>query len=110
MANLKSNFILAIAILIRRNLEIPLKSYRSQYPVIAIVGPRQSGKTTLAREFFKDYAYVSLENLDLRFTVNELISGVLDTSLETILEIKKQNDVYFQCMDIDTFIFKGMYP
>lgn len=52
--------------MIRRNLEIPLKKYIKQYPVIAIVGPRQSGKTTLTKEFFKNYAYVSLENLDIR--------------------------------------------
>lgn len=37
-----------------------------QYPVLTIVGPRQSGKTTLSRQVFKDYAYVSLENLDDR--------------------------------------------
>lgn len=30
-------------------------------PVIAILGPRQSGKTTLAREVFKNHRYVSLE-------------------------------------------------
>jgi len=52
--------------MIRRNLEIPLKKYQKQYPVIAIAGPRQSGKTTLAKEFFKNYTYVSLENLDIR--------------------------------------------
>jgi predicted AAA+ superfamily ATPase len=31
-------------------------------PVIAILGPRQSGKTTLARAVFNKHAYVSLEN------------------------------------------------
>lgn len=34
--------------------------------MIVIVGPRQSGKTTLARFIFKDHRYVSLENLDTR--------------------------------------------
>lgn len=37
-----------------------------QYPVLTIVGPRQSGKTTLCRKAFKNYAYVSLENLEDR--------------------------------------------
>jgi predicted AAA+ superfamily ATPase len=32
--------------------------------VIAVTGPRQSGKTTLARALFADKAYVSLENPD----------------------------------------------
>ncbi len=35
--------------MIPRNLELPIHKYKSQYPVIAIVGPRQSGKTTLAQ-------------------------------------------------------------
>jgi predicted AAA+ superfamily ATPase len=33
-----------------------------QYPVVTICGPRQSGKTTLARHLFPTYDYVSLEN------------------------------------------------
>jgi predicted AAA+ superfamily ATPase len=35
-------------------------------PVIAIVGPRQSGKTTLAQATFKKHRYVSLEDLKNR--------------------------------------------
>ncbi len=36
------------------------------FPVIALTGPRQSGKTTLAKSVFKDKPYVSLENPDER--------------------------------------------
>lgn len=36
------------------------------FPVVAITGPRQSGKTTLARSAFPGKAYVSLENPDER--------------------------------------------
>ena len=36
------------------------------FPVISITGPRQSGKTTLAKELFAQFPYVSLENLDIR--------------------------------------------
>ncbi|MEM1202331.1 MAG: ATP-binding protein [Acidobacteriota bacterium] len=34
------------------------------YPVVAVTGPRQSGKTTLVRALFPKRPYVSLENLD----------------------------------------------
>lgn len=35
-------------------------------PVIAILGPRQSGKTTVAREAFPGHTYISLEDYDVR--------------------------------------------
>jgi len=35
-----------------------------KFPVIAITGPRQSGKTTLCKKLFNDYRYVTLENPD----------------------------------------------
>lgn len=42
------------------------------YPVVAITGPRQSGKTTLARSSFANKPYVSLEDPDQReFAVND---------------------------------------
>jgi uncharacterized protein len=36
------------------------------FPVVALTGPRQSGKTTLAKAVFSGKAYVSLENPDER--------------------------------------------
>ncbi|HHW65042.1 MAG TPA: AAA family ATPase, partial [Rhodocyclaceae bacterium] len=36
------------------------------FPVIAITGPRQAGKTTLAQQTFAGKAYVSLENPEER--------------------------------------------
>lgn len=41
-------------------------SLADQFKVVAVVGPRQSGKTTLARSVFPDRAYVSLEEPDQR--------------------------------------------
>jgi predicted AAA+ superfamily ATPase len=41
------------------------------FPVISLMGPRQSGKTTLIRKLFPDYAYRNLENLDDRMAAEE---------------------------------------
>lgn len=43
-----------------------VEDMRKYFPIIGITGPRQSGKTTLAKVLFKHLPYVSLENLDTR--------------------------------------------
>lgn len=53
-------------IMISRKIETQLRSLSKMYPVVTITGPRQSGKTTLAKAVFPTYKYVSLENLDIR--------------------------------------------
>ncbi len=52
--------------LIKRTLKDQALEAASEFPVIAIVGPRQSGKTTLAQTTFPKHTYVSLEDLDIR--------------------------------------------
>ena len=47
------------------------------YPVLTLTGPRQSGKTTLVRETFSDYGYVSLEPMDRRRFAKEDPRGFL---------------------------------
>ena len=49
-----------------REISAHLLKLASQYPVITLIGPRQSGKTTLVREVFKEKAYINLELLDQR--------------------------------------------
>jgi len=52
--------------MIDRVLEDSLRAATGETPVVAVTGPRQSGKTTLCRKVFAEYAYVSLEPLDNR--------------------------------------------
>ncbi len=52
--------------MIPRDLEKPLREVAKQFSAVAVVGPRQSGKTTLVQQVFKKHTYVSLEDLDKR--------------------------------------------
>lgn len=49
-----------------RTLKKRLLAAARQYAVVAVTGPRQSGKTTLVRNTFPDQPYVSLEDPDRR--------------------------------------------
>ena len=48
------------------------------FPVVAILGPRQSGKTTLAKELFSSHKYLSLEDLSLRADAKQDPKGFLE--------------------------------
>ena len=52
--------------MIKRQAETVLLDLSKGYPILAITGPRQAGKTTLAQSTFPDKRYVSLEDLDER--------------------------------------------
>lgn len=51
--------------MIHREIGNVLVKMAEKMPVISITGPRQSGKTTLARMCFPEYNYVNLENPDM---------------------------------------------
>ena len=48
--------------MIKREVETELKRLAKQFKAVAVVGPRQSGKTTLTRYIFKKKPYFNLEN------------------------------------------------
>lgn len=48
-----------------------------EYPVVTVLGPRQSGKTTLARETFADKPYYLLETPDIRLAAETDPRGFL---------------------------------
>ena len=57
--------------MIPRNIEDELKETAKEFPVITITGPRQSGKTTLAKKIFGHYSYANFENLETRKLAKE---------------------------------------
>lgn len=57
---------------IKRRITDLVEDAAKQFPVVSILGPRQSGKTTLAKQIFSNYKYISLEDLDRRaFAIND---------------------------------------
>ncbi len=62
IANLSFNF--RFVIVISRSATASLQRLAKGFPIVAVTGPRQSGKTTLAKAVFPEKPYVSLENPD----------------------------------------------
>ncbi|HMT69521.1 MAG TPA: ATP-binding protein [Saprospiraceae bacterium] len=52
--------------MVNRTIVEGINAYMQRYPIVALTGPRQSGKTTLLKGMFPDFRYVSLENPDNR--------------------------------------------
>lgn len=63
--------------MIIRQLQEELLLCAKEYPAVTILGPRQSGKTTLAKMVFPQLAYCSLEDPDTRRQANEDPRGLL---------------------------------
>jgi predicted AAA+ superfamily ATPase len=63
--------------MISRDIHHELLHSAAEYPVVTILGPRQSGKTTLARMAFPDKPWVSLEDPDVRMTAEADPRGFL---------------------------------
>ena len=57
--------------MIKRCISEPLSALRTQYPVITMTGPRQSGKTTICRAVFDDLPYVNFERPDMQQRFSE---------------------------------------
>ena len=64
--------------MIPRTAEKELVRLACQFKAIAVIGPRQSGKTTLTRHAFREKPYSSLENPDTRRFALEDPRGFLD--------------------------------
>ena len=52
--------------MIDRQIEKEILLLKNEFPIIAILGPRQSGKTALSQKVFPQYEYVSMEDMDIR--------------------------------------------
>lgn len=82
--------------IVERALQKPIRYYITKYPILAVTGPRQSGKTTMLRHLFKDYRYVSLESPDNRdFALNDPKGFLNQYDLFVIIdEIQQAPDLF----------------
>lgn len=71
--------------MINREISDSLIKLKEQVPVITILGPRQSGKTTLVKELFPEYTYVNLEDPVTRELAKEDYIGFFETYPEPLI-------------------------
>jgi predicted AAA+ superfamily ATPase len=67
--------------MIQRELEVRIRDLAQKMPAVAIVGPRQSGKTTLVQAVFPEYLYASLEDPDTYNRLEADPRGFLERAL-----------------------------
>ena len=73
------------------------------FPVLAITGPRQSGKTTLAKAAFPDKPYLSLEDPDVRMLAESDPRGLLSRFPDgAILDEVQRAPSLFSCLQTST--------
>jgi uncharacterized protein len=82
--------------MIPRQLADVLVRAATQYPVVSLTGPRQSGKTTLVRAAFPHHAYVSLESPDHRAFAIEDPRGFLAQFPNNVIldEVQRTPDLF----------------
>ena len=98
--------------MIKRNIKNLIVKSCKEYPVISIIGPRQSGKTTLVQNMFPKKPYVNLEDIENReFALNDPKGflaqynegAIIDEAqkvpelfsyIQTIVDKKRKNGMY----------------
>ena len=71
--------------MIERQITKSINALKDKFPVIALTGPRQSGKTTLLKNTFPEYQYVSLEDPNTRDFAQTDPKGFLKIYSERII-------------------------
>lgn len=77
--------------MISRLISDKLLEMATKFPVVAITGPRQSGKTTLCKKLFASYRYVTLENPDIRQFAETDPKGFLEEYNDKVIIDEAQN-------------------
>ena len=88
--------------MIPRTIQPLFERLAAQYPVVSLTGPRQSGKTTLAKAVFPDKPYVTLEDPDTRrFAIEDprgFLAGLRDGAILDEIQRAPEITSYLQGM------------
>ncbi len=98
--------------MITRIAQRKLLNLSKQFKVVAVTGPRQSGKTTLVKSLFPSYTYISLENPDSRRFALEDPRGFLASRGEFAIfdEVQRVPELFSYLQEIvDNSNQKGKY-
>ncbi len=81
--------------MIKRAIEPELHRLLREYPIVTLLGPRQAGKTTLARQALPDYDYVNLEQPEIRQFAEQDPKAFLAQFTENVIldEIQRQPEL-----------------
>ncbi len=98
--------------MITREITKELIESSNEYPVVTVLGPRQSGKTTLVKMTFPDKPYYSFEDPDIRMAaqadprsfLNNLPEGAILDEIQNLPELLS----YIQGI-VDSTRIKGMF-
>jgi predicted AAA+ superfamily ATPase len=97
---------------IERECSNKLKDLAGKFPVVFLTGPRQSGKSTLLRHIFPEYAYFNLEMPDTRAYASDDPRGFLEFAGERVIldEVQRVPSLfsYIQAR-VDEKDMTGMY-
>ena len=76
---------------IKRTIQRQLEDVATRIGIISIMGPRQSGKTTLAKMVFPNHTYYNLEDINLRAKIAQDPMGFIDNHASGIIfdEVQK---------------------
>ncbi len=97
---------------VHRAIEQKVLSLSESFPVVTINGPRQSGKTTMCKQVFQDWNYVTLENPTVReFALNDPMGFIATYPNRTIIDEVQRAPLLLSYLQghIDAVNTPGMY-
>ncbi|MFC5283469.1 ATP-binding protein [Pedobacter alpinus] len=97
---------------ITRQIAPIIESQKTKFPILALTGPRQSGKTTLLKQLFSDYRYINLENPSIRSFATDDPLGFLNQYNDKVIldEVQRVPELFSYLQErVDEFQIMGQY-